>query len=219
MNYKTIDINIIKKNRKYFVAEINGRKVKVEINANSEKLELGEHSLYVEDISIRSKYGTDEKYKLAIDIEKQQSTEVYSLQSTVRNSFLIDACRRLGARYDTETSSWIFNAIVADKAEELDLIHNSELIDIEIEARGDILIYCEPIRFCGFTIAQARGRDTGAILGDNVYKIKGDINSGGSAKNWTTDISEKSVFRLSVPIELLNQQRECETNLWNTRTI
>jgi len=219
MNYKTIDINIIKKNRKYFVAEINGRKVKVEINANSEKLELGEHSLYVEDISIRSKYGTDEKYKLAIDMEKQQSTEVYSLQSTVRNSFLIDACRRLGARYDTETSSWIFNAIVADKAEELDLIHNSELIDIEIEAISDILIYCEPIRFCGFTIAQARGRDTGAILGDNVYKIKGDINSGGSAKNWTTDISEKSVFRLSVPIELLNQQRECETKLWNTRTI
>jgi len=219
MNYKTIDINIIKKNRKYFAAEINGRKVKVEIDDNSEKLEIGEHSLYVEDISIRSKYGTDEKYKLAIDMEKQQSTEVYSLQSTIRNSFLIDACRRLGARYDTETSAWIFNAIVADKAEELDLIHNSELIDIEIEAISDILIYCEPIRFCGFTIAQARGRDTGAILGDNVYKIKGDINSGGSAKNWTTNISEKSVFRLKVPLELLKQEQDNDSIIWDIKML
>jgi len=182
MTYKTIDINIIKKNRKYFAAEINGRKVKVEIDDNSEKLEIGGHSLYVEDISIRSKYGTDEKYKLAIDMEKQQSTEIYSLESSVRNYFLIDACRRLGARYDKETSAWIFNGIVSDKAEELDLIHNSELIDVEIEAISDIWGDCGPIHFCGFTIAQARGRDTGAILGDNVHMLEGDINSGGSAK-------------------------------------
>lgn len=219
MSYKTVDINIIKKNRKYFAAEINGRKVKVEINANSEKLELGEHSLYVEDISIRSKYGTDEKYRLAIDMEKQKSTDVYSLQSTVRNSFLIDACRRLGARYDTETSSWIFNAIVTDKAEELDLIHNSELIKVEIAARSDIQIYCEPIRFCGFTIAQARGRDTGAILGDNVHLLNGDINSGGSAKNWTTDISDKSVFRLEVPQELLKQEQDNESMTWDIKKL
>ncbi|MFT5602041.1 MAG: hypothetical protein ACI9N1_002291 [Flavobacteriales bacterium] len=219
MNYKTIDINIIKKNRKYFSAEINCRKVKVEIDDNSEKLGIGEYSLYVEDISIRSKYGTDEKYRLAVDMEKQKSTEVYSLQSTVRNSFLIDACRRLGGRYDTETSSWIFNAIVADKAEELDLIHNSELINIEIAAISDIQIYGEPIRFCGFTIAQARGRDTGAILGDNVHMLEGDINSGGSAKNWTTNISEKSVFRLEVPEELLKQEQDNESITWDIKML
>jgi hypothetical protein len=219
MNYKTIDINIIKKNRKYFAAEINNRKVQLEIDRNSENLELGEHTLYVEDFSIRNKYGATEKYKLVASLEKQYEDEVYTLKSTIRNKALTDACRKLGAIFDKETNTWVFNCIVSDKAEELDFVYNSELIGVEITAINEIEGEQQAIHFCGFTVAQAKGRDSGAKLGESVYMIEGDMSSGGSAKNWTTTIEQKSVFRLRVPEKLLKQEQESEAKIWDIKII
>jgi hypothetical protein len=111
---KTITIIIEKKNRKYFAAKVNGYKCKLLIDENSEGLELGTHELLVNDISVRSKYGTD-------------------------------------------------------------------------------LIY-------------------------SVYKKTEDggiVTSGGSAKNWTTVVSEESVFRLKVPKLVLEECREKEESKWS----
>ena len=55
---KTLNLNITKKNRKYFACSHNGHDVKLVIDGASENLEVGEHELLVEDVSVRTKFGT-----------------------------------------------------------------------------------------------------------------------------------------------------------------
>ena len=63
----------------------------------------------------------------------------------------------------------------------------------------------ESVSFCGYTIARATDRDSGAMLGDGISKIDGCIRSSGSMKNWTTCVDGGSVFRLKVPENLLEK--------------
>src|SRR5690606_6629784 len=53
-----------------------------------------------------------------------------------------------------------------------------------------------PVVLFGRTIASARGRDSGAKIGDGVSFEKGGCRSGGSVKNWDTRIEEGSVFTI-----------------------
>lgn len=56
----------------------------------------------------------------------------------------------------------------------------------------------------GKTIAKATGRDSGAWVCQDVELISGKIRSGGSVKNWRTEIDKGAVFALhSVPVSLL----------------
>ncbi|EOX4801897.1 hypothetical protein ACU440_002650 [Vibrio alginolyticus] len=95
-------LNIIKRNRKYFAAETASKhKCKLLIDSNSENLELGEHCLAVEDISVRSKYGTDLIYKLSASAEAQAEQGIVSLKSDY-NSLLVEECHRLDGAWDKE---------------------------------------------------------------------------------------------------------------------
>lgn len=55
------------------------------------------------------------------------------------------------------------------------------------EERGAVVLF-------GKTIARATGRDSGARVGDEATLIKGKIDSGGSARYWTTTIDAGSIF-------------------------
>ena len=66
-----------------------------------------------------------------------------------------------------------------------------------------------PIVLLGRIIASARGRDSGARVGEGVAFIDGKPQSGGSVKNWTTEISEGSIFVVAdVPTTLLGELDE-----------
>lgn len=200
---ETKTFNIIKKNRKYFAATVNGYKCKIVIDDNSQALEVGEHELIVDDLSKRTKYGTDLIFKLAADVQKQLAAGIVTLSHHQYNSKLVTKCRDLGGRWSAEADCWVFRDIVEDRVEQLDEIYNSPLIAIEITALSDIDGEKGPVTFCGYTIARAYGRDSGAKLGDGVSLMSGSIDSGGSVKNWKTSINEGAVFRLYIPEELL----------------
>jgi len=202
---KKIKLKILKKNRKYFACMSDNHKCKLLINENSSDLEPGEESreFLVNDISVRSKYGTDLIYELYAK-ETEETKGICTLKHEKFNSHLVDACRKLGGKWDKGESAWIFSAIIEDKIEELDILYNSEHIAVEITAKEKISWCNETVDFLGYTIARAYGRDTGAKLGDDVNQISGKIGSGGSMKNWTTYVTEGSTFRLMVPKDLLN---------------
>ena len=111
----------------------------------------------------------------------------------------------MGGRWDSQSKAWVFSAIVEDKVEELDALFNTNIITAEITAKMEIHGGQGAVNFCGYPLAKAFGRDSGAKVCDGVALIKGDIGSGGSQKNWATIVSVGSVFRLQVSATLLKQ--------------
>lgn len=196
---KSIVLNVLKKNRKYFACTKDGYKCKLIIDDSSKDLSIGEHTLVVFDKSVRTKYGTDLIYQLAYDAKDQESAGIVTLRHQFFNQNLVDDCRNMGGKWDADSQTWVFSDLVADRVEELDAIYNSDLVPVEITAIDEISEWHAPVRFMGYTIARAWGRDSGAKLGDDVSQMKGNIDSGGSVKNWRSKVSKGSVFRLYVP--------------------
>lgn len=195
--------NIIKKNRKYFAATTNGYKCKILIDSNSENLEIGEYTLEVDDISVRTKYGTDLIFKLSSSVEEQKDVGICTLQHHAFNKILVEKCRNLGGKWDGDT--WVFSGMVESEVEELDVVFNSELVTIEITNEDEVREWHDAVTFAGYSLAKARDRDSGAKLADGVALIEGKATSGGSAKNWVTKLVENSVLRLQVPCDLLTE--------------
>ena len=217
MDIKTIKLDVLKKNRKYFACKKNGYKCRLVIDENSKDLEVGQHELMVNDVSVRTKYGTDLIYKLAADAKEQAESGFVTLSHFTFNQDLVDDCKNLGGKYDNNV--WVFSDIVADKVDELDFLYNSELIAVEITALEDIREWHAPVSFMGYSIARAFGRDSGAKLANDVSMIKGGYDSGGSMKNWVTRVDEGSVFRLKVPSELFKIMRKGESEIWKIEVI
>jgi len=195
----TKTFKIEKTGRVWIQATQNGYNCKIKMSELTKDL-TGEVTLLVEDISVRSKYGTDLRYEMVSDNKK--SEKVFFSHGKY-NCFMVAECRELGGQWDSESKTWAFNAIVEDKIEELEELYNCDLIDVELTAKEDCSYGCDAVDFLGYTIARATGRDSGAQLGDGVSMLRGSIDSGGSMKNWRTSIEEKSIFRLSVPKNLL----------------
>jgi hypothetical protein len=196
-------INIFKKNRKYYAAKLkNGYKCKVVIDSNSQNLELGEQELLLDDVSVSTKYGTDVIYKLSAPAEAQKAAGIVTLKSEY-NSVLIKRCRELGGSWDGDAGAWTFSDLVTDEVEELDVKYNSTLVAIEIAVNDELYESKGPVELAGIKIAQAWGRDSGAKLGKGIALIAGEINSGGSAKNWCTEIYKGSIIRTTIPEMLI----------------
>ncbi len=192
--------NVIKRNRKYFAAVLNGKfDCKILIDSNSESLELGSQELEVEDISVRTKYGTDLIFKLSAPAEEQKEMGIITLKPQMYNEKLVAQCHKLGGKWDSTAAVWVFSALVADKVEELDEKYNSTLISIEVKVLQKFYEYESAATIAGFTIARAYGRDSGAKIGEGIAFIEGSPDSGGSRKNWATVVKEGSVFRMQIP--------------------
>lgn len=191
---------IIQRNRKYFAAKLDGKyPCKILIDANSETLELGTQTLEVDDISVRSKYGTDLIFKLSAPADAIAEAGVCTLRTPFYNQNLVDECHNLGGKWDTEEKAWIFSGIVADKVEQLDEKYNSELVNVEIRFKESAGKWHGPVTLAGFKIATAWGRDSGAKLAEGISLLEGAVNSGGSVKNWSTRVEAGTVIRMQIP--------------------
>ena len=196
-------IELIKKNRIYFAAKNScGYDCKVKITSESENLELGSHDLLIEDVSVHSKYGVDLIYIVKSNVKE---TGIVSLKHFTYNAWLVDDCKKIGGKWDHEVKAWIFSAIVEDKVEELELEYNEKIVDVEITSKSDLVNCCNGVDFCGYTVALAKDRNGGVKLADGVYKISGEMKSGGSTKYWETRVSEGSVFRLKSSAALISR--------------
>jgi hypothetical protein len=120
------------------------------------------------------------------------------LTSPYNPDFISTAKSDLGAKWDGEC--WCFD--VRDEAAALKLIERKygwtsgmPLVSAQVKF-GEARHYGRgPCILLGRIIASATGRDSGAKLGDGVRLQAGDgADSGGSVKNWTTEISVDSEF-------------------------
>jgi hypothetical protein len=73
---------------------------------------------------------------------------------------------------------------------------DGDLVTIRCSFRLDYEADKNAIFIGGREVARARGRDSGATIGDGVVFVAGSATSGGSAKNWKTIIREGSVVEI-----------------------
>lgn len=118
------------------------------------------------------------------------------------NPEFANAARKIGGKFDYSVKAWCFDERNLDlvKAALLDIFgtdgYNQSVVDVEVTVKEKIIGEQSPIYLGGRIIAQARGRDSGAINGESIVFIEKSATSGGSVKNWLTKIEEGAVFKI-----------------------
>lgn len=115
----------------------------------------------------------------------------------------VNKARNLRGKW--KDSAWWFDDSIIDYVRELMIecfgttgevpYENVDLLITDFDATGR----CAPVELFGRTIAKAWGRDSGAKLGDGIILISGKIMSGGSVKNWSTEVSDASFIIKDFP--------------------
>lgn len=117
------------------------------------------------------------------------------------------AAKQLGGKWDPAARAWTFDARDEQRVRDLCVeiygtdgnTPTGDLITIRVTVKPDSRWYADKggLFFAGRCVAYARGRDSGARLGDGVVVLEGGFKSGGSMKNWTTKCSDDgAVFEI-----------------------
>lgn len=146
------------------------------------------------------------------------------------NSDFTSRAKRLGGRWDSIARTWTFDA--RDEKRVRDLCFDiygqdgirSDLCTIEVVFEAGDSNCCGPLTVCGRTIARARGRDSGATLGEGVVCLKGGFSSGGSVKNWTTQTRNGATvlirdFSRPAALGILEEGKTNPDQRWLTRIV
>lgn len=126
--------------------------------------------------------------------------------TTPYNADFVQKCRNMKGKWKKSENAWYIDDSLID-----------DIRDAMIEIYGTTgelpVEYCSlrikdytasqdqgPVVLFGRTIAMARGRDSGARMGDDVVFISGSYNSGGSVKNWTTRVEDATFEIKNFPV-------------------
>jgi len=121
---------------------------------------------------------------------------------TPYNADFVTKIKAAGAKWNTSTKTWQMDArsIASARAIMREVYGQDDLpcdtVSVKVTIKKDIRASRAPIVILGRTIASAKGRDTGARIGDGVCFESGKADSGGSMNNWCTIIEEGSVIIL-----------------------
>ena len=129
------------------------------------------------------------------------------------NPGFIAAAKRIGGKW--QAPAWSFDIRDEDRVRALCMEHYGEDGRTPVETRtvrvqfvGARRADCDAVRFCGREIGRARGRDSGATLGDGIVVLEGEVASGGSVKNWATVVRAGAVVLIrDVPTPLVEKMR------------
>lgn len=124
-----------------------------------------------------------------------QHVSITTTDSQVRvrspyNTWFAPAARKLGGNW--VEPDWVFDRRDEDRVRALCLQlygtdgFRSDLCTVRVTYDADERELQGPLTVNGRIVAQARGRDSGARLGEGVVLLSGSFTSGGSMKNWTT---------------------------------
>lgn len=125
------------------------------------------------------------------------------------NPEFISKIKAMGGRWDSTSSKWKVHAqsVEAVRAAMIEIYGRSdepsgEMVTVVVRFEKEGSAFRSAYAIFGRTIASAYGRDSGARVGDNVAFIQGAPRSGGSAKNWCTEIPAGCVVEIyDVPRE------------------
>ena len=151
---------------------------------------------------------------MAIKIKKDEEN-IYV--SSPYNKELIDKVKMIGGRWHSASKSWKFDIRDEDDVRDIyELVYGEydrpvqkctvryfiDKGEEEYQSKGSIFMF-------GREIARAYGRDSGAELGRGIKLVGCIAKSGGSVKNWSTDIyAEKDGAYIEikdVPVNMVNQ--------------
>lgn len=145
---------------------------------------------------------------MQVSIKKSNKTIKVTSQY---NPLFSSKARKLNGQYDYSSKSWSFDIRVENLVKEILLeVYGNDgsettFVDVDITVGDDNLLgHQDSIYLAGRIIAGARGRDSGATIGNGIVLVSGEIKSGGSVKNWLTVVKSESVFRiLDLPLGAL----------------
>lgn len=131
------------------------------------------------------------------------------------NPEFVTKIKKAGGRWNPSQKTWEVDERSIDAARTImrevygqdDLPCETVNVKITIGANSEVYEDKGPVVLFGRIIASARGRDSGARLGDGVSFESGGAHSGGSMKNWYTYLEKESVFTVyDVPVLAVEQK-------------
>ena len=136
---------------------------------------------------------------MKIIITDNNQAEVYT---PYNSNFVTSIKKQIGsARWDSSKKCWVvpdrsveFIREIMEKVYGETDIAPQEHIDVKVKFNEDVYCTCEPLVLFARNIVIAYGRDSGAKVGEGVELVEGNISSGGSMKNWKTQIQKGTVL-------------------------
>ncbi|MGB3452975.1 MAG: hypothetical protein WBA59_04015 [Moheibacter sp.] len=124
----------------------------------------------------------------------------------------VERARNLRGTWSKSTSEWVFDDSIEEYLKEaLIEVYGTtgegrvEMVNLLIKDFSDYSKH-QPVILFGRTIARAFGRDSGAKLGDGIVWIDGNYKSGGSVKNWATEIQNATFEIQNFPAPRLEKK-------------
>ena len=121
---------------------------------------------------------------------------------TPMNTYFVQRAKKLAGRWDPRSAAWVFDARIEDKVRALciecygnDGKTFQELVDIRISYPKGVGVCKGPVTAFGRIIGSAKGRYSGATLGNGVVLEKGKITSSGSVSSNTWAAVRPQVLR------------------------
>jgi hypothetical protein len=130
------------------------------------------------------------------------------------NADFVRRIKKAGGRWNASKKAWetdernieTVRAIMREVYGQDDAPQETVTVKVTVGER-DIICDRGPVVLFGRNVASARGRDSGARVGEGVSFEKGTCRSGGSMKNWDTQIVAGSIFTIyDVPRLAVEQQ-------------
>lgn len=124
---------------------------------------------------------------------------------TPYNPDFVKAIKKIGgAKWDREKRCWAVPESAVDAAREImkdvygynDSTQN-ETVKLKITAINELSELRSDVVLFGKVLSHATGRDSGARIGDDVAYVRGGATSGGSVKNWRSEVEAGSEIILS----------------------
>lgn len=120
---------------------------------------------------------------------------------TPYNPAFVQRIKAMGGRWDTMGRVWVTDERNAEAVRAAmrevygrDDTPGADLVSVRVIVSGTIYAGRGPVVLFGRTIASATGRDSGARVGDGVAFTQGAPRSGGSMKNWATEVRPGAVI-------------------------
>ena len=119
------------------------------------------------------------------------------------NTELIKRFKMTEGQWDSESKYWKFSPELLSAVRDIlksvfgyDDTADIEMYDVKFTMKEGLYERCDSVKIMGKIVAQAHGRDSGAEIGKDVNFVEGAPTSGGSMKNWSSEVPAGSVFIL-----------------------
>lgn len=133
--------------------------------------------------------------------------EIKNGKAYIASPYNVEFVRRIklsGGKWSAASKRWYVpepalpavRAMMAEVYGETDEGPASEYVTLVVKWLENDCVTCGPVTLAGRVIASAWGRDSGAKPGTNVSFIAGSPASGGSVKNWQTQVPEGCVVEI-----------------------